>query len=241
VLVRDRSTGYLWAYRGNGTSLGTRFRVATGMNALTAITRLGDFDRDGREDLIARDAATGNLWLYPGRSTSLAPRVRIAGAGWNAMREITAVRDLDKDGFPDVLAVQASTGCLYFYAGRGNQLMTGRRLGCGWIGYDELTGIGDLNRDGHPDLVARHIGTGTLRLFRGTTGGLLAGTQIGGTGWGKMRSLAGIGDLDRDGYPDLFAVEASTGHLYRYRGSSSGLMTGRLVGAGWKSTLQPIL
>ena len=45
------------------------------------------------------------------------------------MREITPVGDLNGDGYPDLLAVQTSTGYLYLYPGRGTSLRAVR-----WIG-----------------------------------------------------------------------------------------------------------
>ena len=60
----------------------------------------------------------------------------------------------------DVLAVQSSSGCLYFYRGRGTDLVSGRKLGCGWNAMSELTGAGDFNRDGRVDLIARATATG---------------------------------------------------------------------------------
>ena len=103
LLARQASTGELWLYPGNGTGFTARVRIGTGWNAMSAITRHGDFNRDGHEDVIARDSA-GALWLYPGTSGGFGTRIRF-GAGWNAMREITPVGDLDGDGYPDLVAV----------------------------------------------------------------------------------------------------------------------------------------
>jgi len=38
------------------------------------------------------------------------------------MRETTLVGDLNGDGYPDLVAVQRSTGNLYLYPGRGTSL-----------------------------------------------------------------------------------------------------------------------
>ena len=40
---------------------------------MNTITRFGDFNVDGHEDVIARESATGSLWLYqgaPGRQSA---------------------------------------------------------------------------------------------------------------------------------------------------------------------------
>ncbi|MCD4853047.1 FG-GAP-like repeat-containing protein [Arthrobacter sp. AK01] len=88
VLARDGS-GVLWLYGGNGSG-GWRWdrqQVGEGWNSMTAILAPGDFNGDGRPDIVARDS-TGALFLYPGASGSgWLPTVRI-GTGWNAMSAI---------------------------------------------------------------------------------------------------------------------------------------------------------
>ena len=48
-----------------------------------------------------------------------------------------------------------------------------------------------------------------------------------------MRELAGVGDFDRDGVPDLVAVKTATGELFRFPGRKSGLRSGLRIGTGW--------
>jgi len=239
VIARSTSTGSLYLYPGNGTNLGSASRIGTGWNGMSAITRFGDFNRDGHEDLIAREKATGALRLYPGTGAGFAPRVKIGLWGWNAMREITPIGDLDRDGYPDLLAVQSSTGNLYLYPGRGKSLGSRRLIGRGWNASSELAGVGDFNRDGRVDLVARESATGSLWLYPGKVGGLGARSRI-STGWNGMRDLVGVGDFDRDGYTDLIAVHTATGRLFRYSGRGTSLAPGLAISTGW-SGLQPLL
>lgn len=238
MIARHTSTGYLWLYPGNGVGFTARAGVGTGWNSMNAITRLGDFDRDGHEDVVARDKA-GVLWLYRGTGRGFTSRVRIGASGWNAMREITPVGDLNRDGYPDLLAVQTSTGALYLYPGRGTSLGERQLLGFGWNGMSELTGVGDFNRDGHPDLLARRNATGDLWLYPGRDGGFGAKSRI-GIGWNGMRDLTGIGDFDRDGHPDLFAVQTTTGKLLMYPGRGTSLGASLQVGTGW-TDYRPLL
>ena len=48
---------------------------------MDTLIRPGDFNGDGRDDVIARETATGHLWLYPGTGSGLGARVGI-GKGW---------------------------------------------------------------------------------------------------------------------------------------------------------------
>ena len=85
-----------------------------------------------------------------------------------------------------------------------------------WRGTDEITGIGDV--DG--DLVARIAGT--LRLYSGWGQQLTTYREISAAGAG-LAQLTGAGDFDRDGTPDLLAVDTATGDLVRYPIRAAGL------------------
>ncbi|WP_377959667.1 FG-GAP-like repeat-containing protein [Arthrobacter flavus] len=135
VLARERSTGYLWLYRGNGTgSWLPRVRVGSGWNIFNAIVGPGDFNGDGRVDVLARDRATGYLWLYPGNGTGgWLPRSRV-GHGWNSMTAVMSPGDFNGDRTADVLA-RDSQGILWLYPGNGSGGWLPRvQVGTGWNG-----------------------------------------------------------------------------------------------------------
>lgn len=239
LFTRQISTSSLLLYAGNGTGFAGAYRFGGGWNAMNAITRFGDFNRDGHEDIIARELATGALWLYRGTGSAFSTRLKIGTGGWNGMREITPVGDLDGDGYPDLLAVSYSNGYMYLYPGRGTSLAPRRLLGGGWNTMSELAGVGDFNRDGHVDLLARNTATGDVWLYKGTGTALGARVRV-ATGWSTLRDVTGVGDFDRDGFTDVIAVETDTGKLFRYPGRGTSFGPRLSVGNGW-TVLQPLL
>ncbi|MFI2643360.1 FG-GAP-like repeat-containing protein [Streptomyces sp. NPDC018610] len=244
VLARDK-VGRLWLASGAGTG---KLIGSGGWNAMNALTRHGDFSRDGREDLIAREASTGKLWLYPGTSTgALGARKLIGTGGWNAMREISAVGDLTGDGRADLIAAEKSTGKLWLYPGTSTGALGARKLigTGGWNGMNALTGVGDMNGDGRPDLYAREASTGKLWLYPGRASALGARVLVGNGGWNSMAQLIAVGDFSGDGRPDLAAVTnekyvidgyaGNLGWLVTYQGRGNGLLAGgqRTNGEWW--------
>ncbi|MER6976784.1 FG-GAP-like repeat-containing protein [Streptomyces carpinensis] len=244
MLVRDKA-GRLWFTPGDGTG---RLVGTGGWNSMNALTRHGDFSRDGREDLIAREASTGKLWLYPGTGTgSLGSRKLIGTGGWNGMSNITAVGDLTGDGRSDLIAVEKSTGKLYLYPGTSTGTLGSRKLigTGGWNSMNALAGVGDMDGDGRPDVYAREASTGKLWLYPGRSA-TLGGRVLAGTGgWNAMAQLIAVGDFSGDGRPDLAAVTndkyvidgyaGNLGWLVTYRGRGNGLLAAgeRTDGEWW--------
>ena len=226
--------GSVTIHTGNGTTL-TRKQIATNWTKIDAVTRHGDFNRDGRDDVIAREKTTGYLWLYPGTGSAFGARLRI-GTGWNGMREITAVGDLTGDGNADVVAVHTATGALKLYPGKATALRSGITLAPnGWQTLDELTGVADVDGDGTNDLMARVRATGALRLYPGQAGRFGPPRDISTSGTG-LRNLTSVGDFDRDGIADLMATDA-TGILYRYPLGPTSLGTRMRLGKGMAGLL----
>ncbi|MFE9689701.1 glycoside hydrolase domain-containing protein [Micromonospora sp. NPDC005806] len=239
VVYREPSTGRLYLYGGNGTTLSGRVALGTGWNSMNALLRVGNFNRSGGEDILAREKSTGYLWLYPGTGSGFGSRVKI-GTGWNSMRELTPIGDYNRDGYPDLVAVQSSNGALYLYPGKGTGFGSRVLIGSGgWNGMDELNGGGDFNADGYPDLLAREKTTGYLYRYSGRGGAITSKTKV-GTGWNTVRDVVQVGDFDRDGYPDLVAVQKSTGYLVRYRWFGTGWASSAKIGTGWGS-MTPLL
>ncbi|MFE0646843.1 FG-GAP-like repeat-containing protein [Streptomyces sp. NPDC058877] len=243
VIVRDKA-GRLWFLPGDNSG---RLIGTGGWNTMNALTRHGDFSRDGREDVIAREASTGKLWLYPGTGTGgLGSRTLIGTGGWNAMNKVTAFGDLTGDGRSDLIAVETSTGKLWLYPGTSTGTLGGRKLigTGGWNSMNALVGAGDMNGDGRPDLIAREASTGKLWLYPGTAIGTIGSRVLIGTGgWNVMETFLAVGDYSGDGLNDLATLTKSSytgegcrgvGCLVLYSGKGTGgLNAGLPEDANW--------
>ncbi len=235
-------TGRLGVYpgwrRGAPTGLGSRIEISRGWAGARLLTQVGDWDGDGRADLVA-SGADGRLLLYRGVTGAAAPGFAAPlaiGRGWGSVSDLLGVGDLDGDGAADLLARRSMDQTLWLYPGDGRGgFGSARSIGRGWGGLGLLTAVGDLDADGRPDVVARRVADGALVLFRGGAGGVLrAGVPIGAR-WGAVRSLSGPGDLGLDGAADLVASDG-TGVLRRYAWIGGGLTDAGPLGRGWAGT-----
>ena len=253
-VLTTTADGSLYLRPGTGTAdplFGNPVKIGAGWGVYARLVATGDFNGDKRPDFLGI-RPDGTLWFYAGTgkvgngAEGYAPAVKI-GHGWNIYTAVAGVGDLNGDGRPDLVGVRAD-GTAWFYAGTGAVRGTdegygvAQQIGSGWNGSTYLIGPGDFSGDGKADLLTR-TPDGYLRLLPGTRTVSLAKTFSGaaliGHGWNGFRSVAGVGDIDGDGKPDLIGVSA-TGAPTFFAGTgdagkvSTGYsLTAIAIGRGW--------
>ncbi len=124
-------------YPGNGAGgFGSSYpQIGSGWQTRDQIVSVGDWDGDGRNDLVAREPANGNLWLYSGNGAGGFSSQRIIGSGWGPFTALVGPGDFSGDGPNDILARRAN-GDLYLYPGngRGGFGSSYPQIGAGWAG-----------------------------------------------------------------------------------------------------------
>ena len=229
-LLARKPDGTLWFYPGTGTgAYGSPRKIGEyGWEAFNQLSGVGDFNGDGKNDLLARKP-DGTLWLYPGTgkvdalNTGYGVPKRIGDYGWEVFNLVQGVGDLNNDGKNDILA-RKPDGSLWLYRGTGTVSSTSSGyLGAvkvgnyGWDAFDQLLGPGDFNSDGKADLLARKP-DGTLWFYPGDGSGTPGAARRIGTGWNIFDLIIGGANLDADSFPDLVARKPD-GSLWAYSGT----------------------
>jgi len=156
---------------------------------------------------------------------------------------VSGAGDVTGDGYDDIIVgayTEDNVGGAYVYSGSSSGLvsspattLTGEAaLGC--FGH-VVSGAGDVNGDGYADVVAGAYnydnGTGRVYVYLGSSAGVASGASTTLTGTAPFDyfggSVSGSGDVNGDGYGDVivgaYGYGSSTGQVYVYAGSSSGL------------------
>ncbi|RYP83703.1 hypothetical protein EKO23_18270 [Nocardioides guangzhouensis] len=194
-------------------SVGSAFQNAS------LLLNVGDWDRDGRDDVVTR-TSSGTLELRRGLAGSkLAPPVSIA-SGFQNVTLIAAVGDTTGDGYPDLMG-QPKGGSMRIYPGYGLHGLKASYVAHSAVSAGGQFGVGRYDGDGAPDNLFRS--GSRLRMLRGNGPGGLTGASaavsLDLTGYDRVLSP---GDVDRDGRADLVVREKATGYLWLLPGRSGG-------------------
>jgi stage II sporulation protein D len=115
------AAGNLWLYYGDGkTGRKSKTKIGSGWAGHDWLRAPGDFDRDGRVDLITK--VGGRMLLHRGTASGFTAPVTLA-SGWSGVSTITSVGDVNGDKKADVVA-RISDGRLVVYTGDGKDTLT---------------------------------------------------------------------------------------------------------------------
>jgi len=179
LIARNRDTGALYLYPGNGCGFSPRIQIGSGWQGLQIAP--GKFHGNlGLPDLAAT-FPDGLMRMYTNAgNNAFAPTYPIIMGGWESYTLIPG-GDFNRDGKGDLMSI-GPDGTLWFYPGSGNgQFPTRTAVGSGWFGL-RVTGGVDFDGNGYPDLIAADA-AGNLWLYPGLSGLKFGNRQQIGSGW----------------------------------------------------------
>ena len=171
----------------------------------------GDFNDDGRGDVLLRNKTTGGWWMFfmNGRSQVSGATLITRNQDWVA----AAIDDFDGDDKDDVMLRHRVSGrwLINFMKFRQVQEHSGFTPLFNDLDW-EMMGTGDFNMDGRGDVLLRNKKTGAWWIY------LMNGLDRTGGPTPLFRNedwqIAGIDDFDGDGKDDVLLRNKKTGRWY---------------------------
>ncbi len=247
VYVYSTASGkLLWSAQGEpGDQLGSGLESA------------GDVDGDGFQDIVASAVGSDTAYVYSGRGGQKLLTVHGEAKGDQFGNHVSSVGDIDHDGHADFIvgapgnnAAGKGAGRAYVYSGKDGHVLltlTGQRAGDGFgsavSGYS--AGKNSFIVVGAP--AAGQTKKGRVYVYdalsqkpKFTFDADASGSMLG------YMFVSVLGDVDRDGVPDIYASDwsnsargPSTGRIYVYSGRTGKRLyakTGETVGEGFGTT-----
>ncbi len=213
VLWRNSSTEEVYLWLMNGTTI-TSQGIAGNVTPSSAwvIQGVGDFNGDGKADILWRNSTTGEVYIWLMNGTTIASQGDLGivspSSGWS----ILGVGDFNGDGKADILWQNTTTGEVYIWLMNGISIGSQGTPGTvspssGWT----IAGVGDFDGSGTSDILWRNSTSGEVYIW------LMSGTTIANQGTpgtvSSAWSIKGVGDYNGDGNADIL-WQNSSGEVY---------------------------
>jgi len=187
----------------------------------------GDFDGDGKVDLAVANGNEDSVSIFrnisntPG-SINLESQIKIQ----SGLAPISvSVGDIDGDGLLDLITAN--------YAGNTISVLRNNSTDPGSISFEPKNDfttealpwaacIGDIDKDGKPDIAVTSIANSSMSVFRNTSTGIgsISFAPKDDFTTGESPTSVSIGDLDRDGKPDLAVANTNSNTVSIFRNKS---------------------
>lgn len=193
IISVDNQTGEMFLEGGKGNGkLKDPKRIGKGIGSIRDLTSVGDFDGDGKADLVGITKNDGRMLLWRGNGKGgWLPRKQI-GSGFKNLR-IASGGDFDGDGLPDIVSWSESNATMLLHRSNGKG---------GWLNRKALApktnqplnvlvqSVGDLDEDGYSDLLVIDKKTGELVKHQGNKKSVFNDGEVIGKTWQHMRSIS---------------------------------------------------
>jgi ELWxxDGT repeat protein len=222
----NRTTGEVAYFNSNLGSRGFEYPAVQTLLSLGdlnwQIAGLGDFDRNGYNDLLWTNRRTGEIALWtidvaqvlanPTDVSAQFTRViksafflPTTAIGW----EVQGIADFDRDGQLDLFWREKTTGQTAFWKLKDGKFVSGSfggvASGAGW----QVQGLADLDGDGNVDIVWRNSNSGQVATWKLDKMNLTSGSFLSVTPDNSWQ-IKGLADFDGDGKFDLLWQKTGT-------------------------------
>ncbi len=199
---------------GNPSFVTTPIEVNFGGSAPGGVVYPGDFDQDGKMDLVIGSSSTTGV-LTVMRNTSLPGAISFENKGTiggSATRPNLLVGDFNDDGLPDIVSTRrtgSDGGSVEMLRNNGNFSFTANASNMASTTISPYgLDLGDMNGDGLPDIVVASLSNEVVYFENSTTSATITFENANTIATSQARNVK-VGDVDNDGKPDIAFVDAS--------------------------------
>ena len=194
-------------------------------------TAVGDFNRDGKQDLATVNYFSDDVSILLGDGSGDFAAATASPKGVGDGPESVAVGDFNRDGKQDLATANFNSNDVTILLGDGAGDFTASVTSPEGVGSrPNSVAVGDFNRDGKQDLATANITSNNVSILLGDgTGNFTAASLL---AVGNAPSSVAIGDFNGDGKPDLTTTNSDTTSVSILLGDGTGNFSTSSVGVG---------
>jgi hypothetical protein len=186
----------------------------------TQLLTVGDWNRDGKQDLVTREGDGDKLLLRLGKGNAQYGAGTSMDNGWKPFKYLAAVGDVTGDKNPDLVGAKVASGPFTVFPGNGKaSFLAPTRAPSSLRTFNQIGSGAWAPASANPTYVSSD---GSFVPVLGSLGADPAAYD-----W-----VVGPGDVNGDGRADLVTRD-SAGSLWLVPGKDKGFGTRRLMGSGY--------
>jgi hypothetical protein len=156
ILWRNTTSGEVYLWLMNGTTIASQGEVgAVSPSSGWNIVGVGDFNGDGKADILWQNSTSGEVYIWLMSGTTIAsqgtPATVSPSSGWS----IAGAGDFDGNGTSDILWRNTTSGEVYIWLMNGTTITSQGSPGTVSSAWS-IQGVGDYNGDGKADVLWRN-------------------------------------------------------------------------------------
>jgi hypothetical protein len=221
IVGRVQETGQWWVAQSNGFGGFTNSLWDTWSTAVTWVdVKVGDFDGDGKMDIVGRALETGQWWMAQSTGSSFTNQL-VATWNPNVTWVDVQVGDFNGDGKADIAGRYLQGGQWWVGVSNGSSfstsLWTTWNPNVTWVDVN----VGDFNGDGKADIIGRVAQSGVW--WMGSSDGTsFANLPVAAWSTAVTWVDVKVGDFNGDGRDDLVGRVLQTGQIWVSLGAPTG-------------------
>ncbi len=214
---------------GNGT-FSSQKTYSTRSGSSPCSVAIGDFNNDGRLDIVVANYLAYNIGLFLGYGNGTFSSQTTYSTGYNSQPFAVAVGDFNNDNRLDIIVANFGTANVGVFLGYGDDTFNSQ------VTYSTGSGSGphsvatdDVNNDSRLDIVVANFWTNNVGIFIGHGDGTFANQTTYSTDYNSRPSSVAVGDFNNDNRSDIIVANYWTGTVSLFLGYGNGAFSSQIT------------